>query len=301
MVEVATRCGFVAIVGAPNAGKSTLLNNLVGSKVSIVTPKVQTTRTRVLAIAVEGDAQLVFVDTPGIFVNPKRRLERAMVAAAWAGAGDADLVVVLIDAARPLDADTERMVAALRGGGRPLLLALNKVDVARRAALLALAERLNRDTPFAATFMISALTGDGVDDLRRALAERLAAGPWLYPEEQLADMPLRLLAAELTREQLFLQLHEELPYSLTVEPETWEDRDDGSVRIDQIVTVLRESQKPIVLGKGGRRIKAVGAAARAEIAAMLERPVHLFLRVQVRENWQDDPARYRALGLEFES
>jgi GTP-binding protein Era len=296
-----TRCGFVAIVGAPNAGKSTLLNSLVGSKVSIVTPKVQTTRTRVLAIAIEADAQLVFVDTPGIFVNPKRRLERAMVAAAWAGAGDADAVVVLVDASRPLDDDTARIVEQLRAGGRPLLLALNKVDVARRAALLELAERLNRDTTFAATFMISALTGDGVADLRRALAAQLPVGPWLYPEEQLADMPLRLLAAELTREQLFLQLHEELPYSLTVEPEKWEERADGSVRIDQVVTVLRESQKPIVLGKGGRRIKAVGAAARAEIAAVLERPVHLFLHVQVRENWQDDPARYRDLGLEFES
>jgi len=296
-----TRCGFVAIVGAPNAGKSTLLNSLVGSKVSIVTPKVQTTRTRVLAIAIEGAAQIVFVDTPGIFGNPKRRLERAMVAAAWAGAGDADAIVVLVDASRPLDDDSVRLIEQLRGGGRPLLLALNKVDVARRGALLALAERLNRETEFVATFMISALTGDGVADLRRALAARLPVGPWLYPEEQLADMPLRLLAAELTREQLFLQLHEELPYSLTVEPEAWEERADGSVRIDQVVTVLRESQKPIVLGKGGKRIKAVGAAARAEIAAMLERPVHLFLHVQVRENWQDDPARYRDLGLEFES
>jgi len=296
-----TRCGFVAIVGAPNAGKSTLLNSLVGSKVSIVTPKVQTTRTRVLAIAIEGAAQIVFVDTPGIFGNPKRRLERAMVAAAWAGAGDADAIVVLVDASRPLDDDSVRLIEQLRGGGRPLLLALNKVDVARRGALLALAERLNRETEFVATFMISALTGDGVADLRRALAARLPVGPWLYPEEQLADMPLRLLAAELTREQLFLQLHEELPYSLTVEPEAWEERADGSVRIDQVVTVLRESQKPIVLGKGGKRIKAVGAAARAEIAAMLDRPVHLFLHVQVRENWQDDPARYRDLGLEFES
>ena len=296
-----TRCGFVAIVGAPNAGKSTLLNSLVGSKVSIVTPKVQTTRTRVLAIAIEGAAQIVFVDTPGIFGNPKRRLERAMVAAAWAGAGDADAIVVLVDASRPLDDDSVRLIEQLRGGGRPLLLALNKVDVARRGALLALAERLNRETEFVATFMISALTGDGVADLRRALAARLPVGPWLYPEEQLADMPLRLLAAELTREQLFLQLHEELPYSLTVEPEAWEERADGSVRIDQVVTVLRESQKPIVLGKGGKRIKAVGAAARAEIAAMLDRPEHLFLHVQVRENWQDDPARYRDLGLEFES
>jgi GTP-binding protein Era len=302
---VETSCGFVAIVGAPNAGKSTLLNSLVGSKVSIVTPKVQTTRTRVLAIAIEGAAQLVFVDTPGIFINPKRRLERAMVAAAWAGAGDADVTIVLVDASRGTmpdhDPDTARIVEQLGGTGRSLLLALNKTDQAKRDSLLGLADRLNRAATFAATFMISALTGDGVADLRQALAARLPAGPWMYPEEQLADMPLRLLAAELTREQLFLQLHEELPYSLTVEPEKWEEFKDGSVRIDQVVTVLRDSQKPIVLGKGGRRIKAVGEAARAEIAALLDRPVHLFLHVQVRENWQDDPARYRAMGLDFES
>jgi GTP-binding protein Era len=302
---VETSCGFVAIVGAPNAGKSTLLNSLVGSKVSIVTPKVQTTRTRVLAIAIEGAAQLVFVDTPGIFINPKRRLERAMVAAAWAGAGDADVTIVLVDASRGTmpdhDPDTARIVEQLGGTGRSLLLALNKTDQAKRDSLLGLADRLNRAATFAATFMISALTGDGVADLRQALAARLPVGPWMYPEEQLADMPLRLLAAELTREQLFLQLHEELPYSLTVEPEKWEEFKDGSVRIDQVVTVLRDSQKPIVLGKGGRRIKAVGEAARAEIAALLDRPVHLFLHVQVRENWQDDPARYRAMGLDFES
>jgi GTP-binding protein Era len=297
----ATRCGFVAIVGAPNVGKSTLLNSLVGSKVSIVTPKVQTTRTRVLGIALEGPAQLIFVDTPGIFVNPKRRLERAMVAAAWAGAGDADVVVVVIDATRGVDPDSARILEQLRPSGRKLLLALNKVDVVKRERLLALTDALNRETPFEATFMISALTGDGVGDLRRAFAERVPEGPWMYPEDQLADMPLRLLAAELTREQLFLQLHEELPYSLTVEPEKWEEFADGSVRIDQVVTVLRDSQKPIVLGKGGRRIKAVGEKARAEIAAALDRPVHLFLHVQVRENWQDDPARYRALGLDFES
>jgi GTP-binding protein Era len=297
----ATRCGFVAIVGAPNAGKSTLLNSLVGSKVSIVTPKVQTTRTRVLAIAIEGTAQLIFVDTPGIFVNPKRRLERAMVAAAWTGAGDADAIVVLVDATRGADPDTLRIIEQLGRSSRPLLLALNKVDVVKRERLLTLADQLNRDAKFAATYMISALTGDGVDDLRRALAAQVSEGPWMYPEDQLAEMPLRLLAAELTREQLFLQLHDELPYSLTVEPEKWEDFQDGSVRIDQVVTVQRDSQKPIVLGKAGRRIKAVGAAARAEIAAMLDRPVHLFLHVQVRENWQDDPARYRAMGLEFES
>jgi GTP-binding protein Era len=296
-----TRCGFVAIVGAPNVGKSTLLNSLVGSKVSIVTPKVQTTRTRVLGIALEGIAQLIFVDTPGIFGNPKRRLERAMVAAAWAGVGDVEIVVVVVDATRGADPDSTRILEQLRSSGRTLLLALNKVDLVKRERLLGLADALNRETPFAATFMVSALTGDGVADLRQALAARAPEGPWMYPEDQLADMPLFLLAAELTREQLFLQLHEELPYSLTVEPEKWQEFADGSVRIDQVVTVLRESQKPIVLGKGGRRIKAVGEKARAEIAAALDRPVHLFLHVQVRENWQDDPARYRALGLEFKT
>jgi GTP-binding protein Era len=224
-----------------------------------------------------------------------------MVAAAWSGASDADVVVVLVDAVRGADPDSLQIVEQLKGSGRTLLLALNKVDAVKRERLLVLADQLNQAAPFEATFMVSALTGDGVDDLKRALAARLPEGPWMFPEDQLADMPLRLLAAELTREQLFLQLHDELPYSLTVEPETWQERDDGSVRIDQVITVLRESQKPIVLGKGGRRIKAVGEAARAEIAQMLDRPVHLFLHVQVRENWQDDPARYRDLGLEFES
>ena len=302
MVDAAApRCGYVAIVGVPNAGKSTLVNQLVGSKVSIVTPKVQTTRTRVLGIAMADEAQLIFVDTPGIFANPKRRLERAMVAAAWAGASDADVVVVLVDATRGIDPDTRGIIEQLATSGRSLLLALNKVDVTKRETLLGLSESLNALAPFEATFMISALTGDGVDDLRRALAAKMPAGPWMFPEDQLADMPLRLLAAELTREQLFLQLHEELPYSLMVEPEKWEDFKDGSVRIDQAVIVLRESHKPIVLGKGGRRIKAVGAAARAEIAATLDRTVHLFLHVVVRENWQDDPERYRAIGLDFES
>jgi GTP-binding protein Era len=300
-MPAATRCGYIAIVGAPNAGKSTLVNQLVGSKVSIVTPKVQTTRTRVLGIVIADDAQLIFVDTPGIFVNPKRRLERAMVAAAWAGASDAEIVVVVVDATHDIGADTRRIVEQLAGAGRTLLLALNKVDVTRRDKLLGLAEELNQAATFDATFMISALTGDGVADLKGALTARMPAGPWLFPEDQLADMPLRLLAAELTREQLFIQLHEELPYSLMVEPEKWEEFKDGSVRIDQVVTVQRDSQKPIVLGKGGQRIKAVGAAARAEIATMLDRPVHLFLHVQVRENWLDDPARYRDMGLDFES
>ena len=294
-----TRCGFIALVGAPNAGKSTLLNALVGQKLSIVSPKVQTTRSRVLGIAMEGTSQLVFVDTPGIFRAPKRRLERAMVKAAWSGAGDADLVVLLIDAARGFDADSRAILAALKE--KKLLLALNKIDLVKRPALLDLAAKLNEAAPFLATFMISAVTGDGVVDLRRDLASRVPAGPYAYPEDQLADMPLRLMAAEFTREQLFLQLHEELPYSLMVETESWKDQPDGSVRIDQAITLARDSHKPIVLGKGGQRLKAIGSAARAELAAALERPVHLFLHVKVRENWLEDPARYRDIGLEFDS
>ncbi len=279
----ATRCGFVALVGAPNAGKSTLLNRLVGGKVSIVTPKVQTTRTRVIGICVAGDAQLVFIDTPGIFA-PRRRLERAMVAAAWLGARDADELVVLVDAKRGVDADTRRIVDGLKAKRRRAALALNKIDLVRREALLPLAAELDAAGLGAAgvftdTFMISALTGDGVDDLRAHLAGRAPPGPWHYPEDQLSDMPLRLLAAEVTREKLFLRLHQELPYALAVETESWDERGDGSVRIDQLIYVLRESHKPIVLGKGGRQIKAVGSAARAELETLLERRVHLFLRV----------------------
>ncbi len=293
-----TRCGFVALVGAPNAGKSTLLNRLVGSKVSIVTPKVQTTRTRVSGIYVAGDVQLVFVDTPGIFA-PRRRLERAMVEAAWSGARDADTIVVLVDGKRGVDADAQRIVDGLAAKHRHAILALNKIDLVSRSALLPLAAELDAAGVFTHTFMISALTGDGVDDLRAHLKDRAPAGPWHYPGDQLSDMPLRLLAAEISREQLFLRLHQELPYALAVETEGWEERGDGSVRINQLVYVLRESHKPIVLGKGGRQIKAVGTAARIELEELLERRVHLFLRVKVSPKWIDDPARYRDLGLEY--
>jgi GTP-binding protein Era len=297
--EAETRCGFVALVGAPNAGKSTLLNALVGQKLSIVSPKVQTTRSRILGIAIEGNAQLVFIDTPGIFREPKRRLERAMVKAAWSGAGDADLVLLLVDAARGFDPDSRAILAALKD--RPLILALNKIDLVKRPALLDLAAKLNAAAPLLATFMIAATTGDGVADLRRDLAARVPTGPFAYPEDQAADMPLRLMAAEFTREQLFRQLHEELPYSLMVETESWKDQPDGSVRIDQVITLARDSHKPIVLGKGGQRLKAIGSAARQELVGALERPVHLFLHVKVRENWLEDPARYRDIGLDFDS
>jgi len=294
------RCGFAALLGAPNAGKSTLLNALVGEKISIVTPKVQTTRSRIRGIVIEGASQIVFVDTPGIF-QPKRRLERAMVAAAWAGARDADLVVLLYDASRKrVDEDTRRILDGLKRQERRAVLALNKIDAIRRDKLLALAAAFEAEGLFERIFMISALTGDGVDDLRRYLAGLLPEGPWLYPEDQLSDLPLRLLAAEVTREKLFLKLHQELPYALTVETERWEDFKDGSVKIEQTIYLQRESQKAIVLGKGGRTIKELRAAAQGELAAMLERPVHLFLFVKVREGWIDDPERYREWGLEFD-
>ena len=294
----ATRCGFIALVGAPNAGKSTLLNALVGGKVSIVTPKVQTTRMRVTGIAMAGDAQLVFIDTPGIF-QPVRRLDRAMVAAAWGGARDADIVVVLIDAKRGIDKDARRIIDGLLERRRRAILALNKIDLVKRAALLPLIAALDATGVFTDTFMISALDGDGVDDLRAFFAARVPAGPWHYPEDQISDMPLRLLAAETTREKLFLRLHQELPYGLTVETENWDERKDGSVRIDQIIYIARENHKPMVLGKGGRLIKAVGSAAREDLEASLDRRVHLFLHVKVAPKWADDPARYRDLGLEF--
>jgi GTPase len=294
----ATRCGYVALVGPPNAGKSTLLNTLVGAKVAIVSPKVQTTRTRVLGIATEGASQLVFVDTPGIFA-PKRRLERAMVAAAWEGAKEADLVVLLVDAGARLKPETLSIAERLKESGRPALLALNKIDTVKRPALLELSGTLNAAGGFAETFMISALTGDGVADLRRRLAALVPQGPWLFPEDQLSDMPERLLAAEITREKLFLRLQQELPYALTVETESWEEREDGSVRIAQVIYVQRDSQKPIVLGKGGSMIKAIGSAARRELTAILERTVHLSLYVKVREGWIDDPERYREWGLDY--
>jgi len=296
--EQPARCGFVAVLGAPNVGKSTLINRIVGAKVSIVSPKVQTTRTRVLGIHVEGPSQIVFIDTPGIF-RPRRRLDRAMVAAAWGGAEDADAVLLLVDAAKGLDADTRAIVERLRSAARPAVLVLNKVDLARKPALLALAAELHASGAFTDTFMVSALTGDGVGDLVAHLAGRVAEGPWHFPEDQISDMPQRLLAAEITREQVYRQLHDELPYAATVETETWTERRDGSARIDQVIFVERESQRAIVLGKGGRRIRALGAAARAELEAIFERPVHLFLFVKVRESWGDDPERYRDWGLDF--
>ena len=298
--EGPTRCGYVTLVGAPNAGKSTLLNALVGQKVSIVSSKVQTTRMRVLGIRIAGATQILFVDTPGIFA-PKRRLERAMVAAAWQGVGDADLIVLLVDASAPRHAETQRIIDGLKQAGRRAILALNKIDLVKPAKLLQLTSRLDAEGIFTDVFMISGLTGDGVGDLLDAVAARLPEGPWLFPEDQVSDVPMRLLAAEITREKLFQQLHEELPYSIAVETEHWETFDNGDLRISQAIYVQRESQKAIVLGRGGRQIKAVGAAARAELEAMTERRVHLVLYVKVKESWIDDPERYRDLGLDHRS
>ena len=299
-----TRAGFVAIVGAPNAGKSTLVNAMVGSKVSIVSPKVQTTRMRVIGIAMAdlsdgARAQVVLVDTPGIFRVAKRRLERAMVAAAWRGAEDADVVALVVDAERGVGQETRAIVERLKESRAPRFLILNKIDVVDKTSLLALAQRANARATFAATFMVSALTGDGVADLRTWLAAHAPVGPWHYPEDQMSDAPLRQLAAEITREKLYLRLHQELPYQSTVETEVWKELRDGSVRIEQTIYVERDSQKKIVLGKGGQSIKAIGEAARREIAEIAEAPVHLFLFVKVREGWGDDPERYREIGLEF--
>ncbi|AWM86949.1 GTPase Era [Microvirga sp. 17 mud 1-3] len=296
--EAPTKAGFVALIGAPNAGKSTLLNALVGSKVSIVSRKVQTTRALVRGIAVEGSAQIVFVDTPGIF-KPKRRLDRAMVTSAWGGAGDADVVALLLDARKGVDEEADAILARLPELKQPKVLILNKIDVLERSKLLALAASLNERVNFAHTFMVSALTGDGIDRLRSELAKMMPEGPWLYPEDQISDAPLRMLAAEITREKIYERLHEELPYQSTVETDQWQQRPDGSVRIEQTVFVERDSQRKIVLGKGGQTIKAIGQAARKEIAEIAEAPVHLFLFVKVRENWGDDPERYREMGLEF--
>ncbi|MCW5686680.1 MAG: GTPase Era [Pseudolabrys sp.] len=293
-----TRCGFIALIGAPNAGKSTLLNALVGAKVTIVSHKVQTTRALIRGIAMEGDAQLIFVDTPGIFA-PKRRLDRAMVNTAWTGAHDADLVALLIDARKGIDEEVDAILTKLAEVRQPKVLILNKIDVVAKDALLKLTQDINARVTFGATFMISALTGDGVADLKRALAARMQPGPYLYPPDQLSDAPMRQLAAEVTREKLFERLHQELPYQSTVETEQWKELRDGGVRIEQTIYVERESQRKIVLGKGGATIKAIGAAARKDIAAMLEQPVHLFLFVKVREGWGDDPERYRGMGLEF--
>ncbi|GHD48650.1 GTPase Era [Thalassobaculum fulvum] len=295
-----TRCGFVALVGAPNAGKSTLTNHLVGAKVSIVTHKAQTTRARIRGIAMAGPAQIILVDTPGIF-KPRRRLDRAMVHAAWAGAGDADVIVLVVDAARGrVDDDTRRIVEGLKANGQRAVLALNKVDGMKREKLLPMAQECAELFDFDAVFMISALTGSGCDDLRGYLAGHMPEGPWHYPEDELSDLPMRLLAAEVTREQVFLKLHDELPYEATVETDMWTERDDGSVRIDQTIYVERDSQRMIVLGKGGRKIKEIGQLAREQLEAMLERRVHLFLFVKVREAWQEDRERYTTWGLEWD-
>ena len=295
-----TRSGFVALLGAPNAGKSTLMNAMVGAKVSIVTPKVQTTRSRILGVTSEGTAQLVFVDTPGIF-RPRRRLDRAMVAAAWGGAADADVIALLIDAKTGIDENTQRIIDGLKTAGRKAICVFNKVDTVKRERLLTLTDRLRTEDIFTDFFMISALTGDGVADLRKALAERLPEGPWHFPEDQLSDMNDRLFSAEITREKLFLNLHQELPYSLTVETEKWEPFENGAVKIEQTIYVERDSQKGIVLGKGGERIRRIRTLAQEELEAILERPVHLFLFVKVRENWGEDPERYRDWGLDFSS
>jgi GTP-binding protein Era len=293
-----TRCGFVALIGAPNAGKSTLLNALVGAKVSIVSRKVQTTRNLVRGIAIDGEAQIIFVDTPGIFA-PKRRLDRAMVSSAWGGAGDADVIALLVDARKGVDAEVEAILAKLKELGRHKILVLNKIDLIERSKLLELAAKLNAELPFAETFMLSAQTGDGVATFKARLAALMPQGPWLYPEDQISDAPIRALAAEITREKIFERLHDELPYQSTVETELWKDMPDGSARVEQTIYVMREGHKKIVIGEGGRTIKAIGSAARKDISEAAEQTVHLFLFVKVRENWADDPARYREMGLEF--
>jgi GTP-binding protein Era len=292
------RCGFIALIGAPNVGKSTLINALVGAKVAIVSHKVQTTRTLVRGIATQGAAQLVFIDTPGIF-SPKRRLDRAMVTTAWAGAHDADIVGALIDARRGLDEETSALLDRLVESKGQKILVLNKIDLVQKPSLLALTKEANDRVAFAATFMVSALTGEGVADLKQWLTAHVPAGPWHYPEDQISDAPLRQLAAEITREKLYHRLHQELPYQATVETDRWIERKDGSVRIEQTIFVERDGQKKIVLGKSGQTIKAIGADARRELVGILEKPVHLFLFVKVREGWGDDPERYREIGLEF--
>ncbi|PWJ85262.1 GTP-binding protein Era [Pseudaminobacter salicylatoxidans] len=296
--EPATRSGFVALIGAPNAGKSTLVNQLVGAKVSIVTHKVQTTRAIVRGIATHDDAQIVFVDTPGIF-KPRRRLDQAMVTTAWGGAKDADMVMVIIDAERGVRGDADAILTNMAEVRQPRILVLNKIDRVKPESLLLLAEEANKRVSFDATFMVSALTGAGCKAILDHLAKALPAGPWYYPEDQLSDLPMRQLAAEITREKLYLRLHQELPYSSHVETEKWEEKPDGSVRIEQVIYVERDSQKKIVLGHKGETIRSIGQAARKDIGEILEQKVHLFLFVKVRENWGDDPERYREMGLEF--
>lgn len=295
-----TKAGFVALIGEPNAGKSTLTNRMVGAKVSIVTHKVQTTRTRIRGVAIEGDSQIVFVDTPGLF-KPRRRLDRAMVAAAWGGAADADVIVLLIEAHRGVTEGVERILEELENiaTGRRVALAINKIDRVQAEALLALSQKMNDAFTFERTFMISAERGHGVEDLRHWLAKELPEGPWLYPEDQIADLPMRMIAAEMTREKLTLRLHQELPYQLTVETESWQERKDGSARIDQIIYVARDGHKGIILGNKGETIKAVSKAAREELEEFLGRKVHLFCQVKVREKWLEEAERYSEMGLDF--
>lgn len=296
--STATRCGFVALIGAPNVGKSTLVNALVGAKVTIVSRKVQTTRALIRGIVIENNTQIILVDTPGIFL-PKRRLDRAMVSTAWSGAHDADLVCVLLDAKTGIDEEAEAILAKAASVNHDKILVINKVDLVQREKLLALAQAANERMKFVRTFMISAISGDGVDDIRKTLAEMVPPGPFLYPEDQMSDAPMRQLAAEITREKIYRKLHQELPYQSTVETDKWEERKDKSVRIEQTIFVERESQRKIVLGKGGATIKSIGADSRKELMQILDVPVHLFLFVKVRENWGDDPDRYREMGLEF--
>ena len=294
-----TQAGFIALIGEPNAGKSTLLNRMVGAKVSIVTHKVQTTRARIRGICMEGAAQLVFVDTPGLF-KPRRRLDRAMVAAAWGGAMDADIVVLLVEAHRSISSGVQSIIDQLKElGGRRVILAINKIDRVKSDALLALTQQLNAAFAFEKTFMISAERGHGVPDLRAWLGQEMPEGPWLYPEDQIADLPLRMIAAEITREKLTLRLHQELPYQLTVETESWEERPDGSARVDQVIYVVRDGHKGILLGNKGETIKAVSKTAREELEGFLERRVHLFCKVKVRQKWLEDAARYSEMGLDF--
>lgn len=296
--ELERCCGFVALIGAPNAGKSTLLNQLVGAKISIVSRKVQTTRTLVRGIALQGEAQIIFVDTPGIFA-PRRRLDRAMVASAWGGANDADVVALLIDARKGVDDEVEEILRALEGVKSKRVLILNKIDLVARPSLLELAAAVNEKLAFAETFMISATNGDGVATLKDHLAVMMPVGPWLYPEDQISEAPIRALAAEITREKIFERLHDELPYQSTVETQSWEEKPDGSARVEQTIFVTREGHRKIVLGEGGRTIKAIGMAARKDISEAAEQKIHLFLFVKVRENWADDPEHYRTMGLEF--
>lgn len=301
----ATRCGFVAVLGAPNAGKSTLVNTLVGAKVSIVSPKVQTTRTIVRGIALQEQSQVVFVDTPGIFETPRHKLDRAMISAAWTGAEDADVLLLVIDGARRLEGNAKAILKALakRQNTRPtnVMLVINKVDAAEKEPLLELTKELNQELTFSEIFMVSALTGDGTERILDVLAKAMPQSPWLFPEDEISDMPQRLLAAEITREKLFLSLHQELPYDCAVETESWQERKDGSARVDQIIYVTRDSQKPIVLGKGGKHIKHVGEQSRRELEDLLGRRLHLFLHVKIEPKWREKRAHFSAWGLDFEA